>query len=218
MTIKKRKPGRPQDRSATTDPREALLDEACRLFAAEGVDAVSLKRVAAAADVTPAMVSYYFGGKQGLAHAALERGLEHLLEVVREVAATEEGPVTTAFVDRYINAIVSAPYLPQLMIREVLGGKAAYREAIMEKFVRRALELMPPRVAADMAAGRIRADLDPRLTMLSLVGMCVFPFLAAPLLKPILGFEYDKRFADALVAHTTTLFSEGGVPHDVHNA
>ncbi|XOV88792.1 MAG: TetR/AcrR family transcriptional regulator [Pseudomonadota bacterium] len=217
MTTRGKRPGRPQENAAGTDPREALLDEACRLFAAEGVDAVSLRRVAAAAGVTPAMVSYYFGNKEGLAHAALERGLEHLLEVVENVAASEDDTVTSTFIDRYIRAIVNEPYLPQLMVREVLGGKVAYQQVIMERFARRVLALMPGRIAADMARGRIRADLDPRLTMLSVVGMCVFPFLAAPLLRPILGFEYDERFAEVLIAHTRTLFTEGGVPHAVQD-
>lgn len=203
---RKRKPGRP---GGDFDAREALLQAASELFAARGTDAVSVRQLAKAAGVTPAMINYYFDNKQGLMRAVLERGLDRILDIVREVAAQHDGPVTTSFIDHYIRAINEDPSLPQLMVREVLSGSAEYQQVIAERFARRALELMPPRLAEDIAAGRLRDDLDPRFTMLSLVGMCIFPFIAAPLLQPLLGYRFDEAFADMLVDHTTRLFHEG---------
>ena len=209
MARSPRKPGRPMASKAGQDPREALINAASELCAARGADAVSVRQVAELAKVSPAMINYYFKDKHGLMRAVLERGLDRILEIINEVAADHRGPVTSAFIDRYIRALNSDPSLPQLMVREVLSKNSAYQQVVAKRFVQKAVDLMPGRVAEDIAAGRLRADLDPRLTMISLIGMCVFPFLASPLLQPILGYEHDQEFADTLIAHTIKLFNEG---------
>jgi AcrR family transcriptional regulator len=211
MNSKARKPGRPRGQDSGSDAREALLAAASSLFAQRGADAVSVREVAEQAGVSPAMINYYFRDKQGLMRAVLEHGLDRILSVVTEVADNHDGPVASAFIDRYIHAINEDPSLPHLMVREVLAGNAGYRDLIRERFAEKVLALMPPRILEDISEGRVRGDLDPLFTMLSVVGMCIFPYLAAPLLKPILGYEFDDAFADALSAHTVQLFNEGAL-------
>ena len=70
-----RRPGRPL--SASAPPvRESLLVAAGRLTAERSLGEVSVREVARAAGVTPAMVHYYFGDKDGLHEAMLARALE----------------------------------------------------------------------------------------------------------------------------------------------
>ena len=57
--------------------------------------------------------------------------------------------------------------------------------------------------------GRLRADLDPKLVMLSLMGLCVFPYLSHPVSGPVLGVELDDGFRDRLIEHTVKLFARG---------
>jgi AcrR family transcriptional regulator len=47
-------------------PREAILDAAREQFAALGFEGATMRAIARAADVDPALVSYYFGSKSGL--------------------------------------------------------------------------------------------------------------------------------------------------------
>jgi TetR/AcrR family transcriptional regulator, regulator of cefoperazone and chloramphenicol sensitivity len=59
-------------RSVPDDDRTAkavIRDEALRLFAEFGVDAVTMRQVAAAAGVSPALVVHHFGSKEGLRRA-----------------------------------------------------------------------------------------------------------------------------------------------------
>jgi AcrR family transcriptional regulator len=51
--------------------RNRLLASATTLFAAGGLHGVTVRQIAEAADVTPSMISYYFGGKDGLYTAVL---------------------------------------------------------------------------------------------------------------------------------------------------
>lgn len=66
-----------QEQKAAGDSRQRLLDAALDLFASHGLNAVSVRRIAEAAEVNPAMVNYHFGGKEAM-----------IEEVVRTCAAS----------------------------------------------------------------------------------------------------------------------------------
>ena len=65
-------PGRPSRSDSEPDVKQVLLMTALRLGARSGIADVSTRSVAEAAGVTPAMVHYYFGSKQGLFEAVLD--------------------------------------------------------------------------------------------------------------------------------------------------
>ena len=75
---------------ATTRPRERILDAATRLFADEGINATSVDRVIAEADVAPMTVYRQFGGKDGLVAATLERWSERWLAWLRDESWTDD--------------------------------------------------------------------------------------------------------------------------------
>lgn len=56
------------------DPKERLLDEALRLFARRGVDAVGVQEIVDAAEVTKPTLYHHYGNKEGLVSALVERG------------------------------------------------------------------------------------------------------------------------------------------------
>jgi AcrR family transcriptional regulator len=68
-------------RSATEDrtTRAIIRDEALRLLAFEGFDRVSVRQVADAAGVSPALVLYHFGSKEGL-RAAVDNHVLFMVE------------------------------------------------------------------------------------------------------------------------------------------
>ncbi|WP_026414188.1 TetR family transcriptional regulator [Actinomadura oligospora] len=64
----RRAPGRPTGR---TDTREQILAAARDMFAEKGFDGASLRAIARAAGVDPALVHHYFGSKEGVFVAAM---------------------------------------------------------------------------------------------------------------------------------------------------
>lgn len=52
--------------------RRAVLDEAASLFADRGLDRVSLRTIAAAARVHPALIARYIGGRDDLIRAVFD--------------------------------------------------------------------------------------------------------------------------------------------------
>jgi AcrR family transcriptional regulator len=207
--------GRPVRGEAAEDVRRRLVAVARELFAKRGFGEVGIREIAREADVTPGMISYYFGDKLGLYEAMLGSVFEEILGRVRELAAqpAEGTRPLAALVRMYIGTIASQPWVPALLLREIVTGDSAARARFIERFASRAAALVPGLVAAEVASGDLRADLDPKLAMLSLFGMSVFPFLAHPLAGKVLGYELDADFAERLIEHTTRLFFDGARAH-----
>jgi len=219
----RRQPGRPPA-AALSEARTALLEAASRLFAAHGADAVSLRRVAEEAGVTPAMVHYYFGGKEGLYDALLERAFARVLDRVRaviDVAPDEKADASdasdpsepserlAALLEVLVGTFAAEPWIPTLVVREVLSEGGRFRDRFIADYASHMAELLPGLIRTEVARGRFRADLDPSLAFLSLMGMTIMPFVARPVIERVLGTEYDRPFLQAFAEHTRRLFLEG---------
>jgi TetR/AcrR family transcriptional regulator len=203
--------GRPPQKATHPDVREALVEAARRLFAGRGFHEVGTREIAREAGVNPAMIHYYFADKEGLYRAMLERTLERLLAGFREIAAAPagaRGPIPE-LLRLYVGTLSRDPWLPRLMIREVLSDGAPFREEFIERFAKRAASLIPALMEQERKAGRLRGDLDPVLATLSLMGMTIFPFLAFPVAGRVFGLELSEEFRDHFVGHTSKLFFEG---------
>lgn len=215
-----RRPGRPQ-KGEDEDVRARLIQAATELCTQRGFAEVGVREVAAAAGVTPAMVSYYFGDKLGLYEAMLDSVFEGLIGRVRQLARqvasdapTEEDGALT-FVRMHIATLAHDPWLPQLVLREVLGADGPLRQRFIERFARQMTEAVPELVREGIASGRLRADLDPELTVLSMMGLCVFPYLSHAVSGPLLGIELTDEFRDRLTEHTVRLLERGiAVPRE----
>lgn len=113
---KKRRKG-PHDGEAT---REALMDAAEKLFAEQGVEAVSIRAVNSAAGLAPAAVHYHFGSREALLAAVLERRGRSVVADIAErcdrLLAQEGRPRARDVVEAVV-----APYLA-LLERDHIGG------------------------------------------------------------------------------------------------
>jgi AcrR family transcriptional regulator len=79
------KPAR--SRTSTTDLIPAVLDAAGRLLEAEGPDGLSIRRLAAEANVAPMSIYNHFGGKSGVADALFQQGFEAMTSSLRAIEA-----------------------------------------------------------------------------------------------------------------------------------
>ncbi|MFI6581522.1 TetR/AcrR family transcriptional regulator [Embleya sp. NPDC050493] len=116
----------------TAQSRARLLDEAERLFLAQGYDRVSVRAVNAAAGMNPAAVHYHFGSKRDLVVALLQQRLGPLwagpladLDRARAAGWTPTvGEVVTIIVEPFdrLAREPNGPMLLQLLARTVLSG------------------------------------------------------------------------------------------------
>ncbi len=203
--------GRPgADDLADGEARQVLIQAAAKRFAAQGVDGTRLREIVDDAGMTPAMVAYYFKGKNGLVEAVVREALATLREVI-EASVSEHvpGAFLEGLIRRYLAALAGSPWIPQLLIREVISRDSPLRTLFVEEFASQAVAVVPDRVLEEISQGQLRDDLDPRFLILSLVGMCLFPFIAHPVLGPLLQFDLDESFGQSYGEHVVDLFARG---------
>lgn len=68
-------------RSGKPDTRSEILSAARTLFAAEGFESVSMRRIASAAGVDPSLIHHYFGSKDDLFMASIELPVDPGVEI-----------------------------------------------------------------------------------------------------------------------------------------
>ena len=203
-----RTPGRPE--GGGPDLRDRLLDAAVLEFAARGFAAARLREIATAADATPALLHYYFGGKEALLEAVIDTRLMPVMAALRDAVAAagdDPGALIRGFVRTTLRIAFAHPWLPQLWVREVLHEGGALRGFLHERVGPMLPLAMVRRFAAAQAAGRLNPRIDVRLLVPSLLGQTMFMAASAPIWREVLAVgEIDDA---AVAAHVLALLEQG---------
>lgn len=192
--------------------RTQILDAAERLFAAHGYQGTSLQDVGNAAGVSRGTPSYFFGSKEGLYRAVLQRkfaGVAQLLRDIRlDAAARGQKPeeVIAREIEGYIDFLVSHPTFVRLVQWEALDG--AGRLAEMEGYLAAPLQALEViREETDRDCFR---PVDPLQLMLSIAAMCWFPLSQKGTLMRALGENpFDPEFVERRKRHVVELVLDG---------
>lgn len=84
--------------------RSAILKVAERLFAQQGFQCTTLRQIAAKSGANGALVSYYFGGKEGLWDAVLEDKLKTLQKILSPMAQ-KTGKITLSELQELVRGL-----------------------------------------------------------------------------------------------------------------
>jgi AcrR family transcriptional regulator len=184
--------GRPADGG---DRAAQILTAARQEFAANGYDGVSVRGIARAAGVDPALVHHYYDGKEALFVAAMQLPFNPA-EVLPAVFAGASGPDEVA--ERMVRFIFSiwrdadtrAPFLA--LLRSATGsetGAAMMRAFITQALFARVAEQLPP--APDLA-------LRINLAAAHIIGVALMRYVIA--VEPIASAEEEDVIARLLPA------------------
>ena len=203
-----RRPGRPR---GGDDPqvRDALLEAARTLFLRHGFRAVSSRQIAAAARVNPAMIHYYFDGKDGLYRAMLEAAIAPVLTRLVAMLGQQETVDIEALARGYMKVLAANPWIPGLIVREVLSPDGSFRQVFIRDFAGRFAPMLRTVIGREIDVGHLRADLDPSLTCISLMSLALFPFISMPITTRVLGLDTSEAGIEKLITHTLGVFLRG---------
>lgn len=209
-----RTPGRPLGEGA--DLRGGLLDATVACFARHGIAGSSLRQIAGEAGVTPALLHYYFGGKEALLEAVIEERLMPVTQGLRGPllqAGDDPRALIRGFVRTVLATALAHPWLPQLWVREVLHEGGGLRQLMQQRIGPLLPRALAERFALAQAQGGLNPRLDPRLLVVSLIGQTMFMAASAPIWRGI--FDAGDVDADALCNHVLALLEHGLELRDV---
>ncbi|WP_266182633.1 TetR/AcrR family transcriptional regulator [Dyella humicola] len=202
-----RAPGRPLLDSP--DLRPHLIDAALGCFVRDGIAGTSLRSIAADAGVTPALLNYYFGSKLALRDAVFEERLMPAVITLRGHVASAGDDVqalVSSFVRGVFGLVATYPWFPSLWVREVLCEGGALRELLLSRIGPELPQMLAARFADAQRRGQLNDQLDPRLMVVSLVGLTLFPAASAPIWRQL--FQADLG-VDVMASHALALLGHG---------
>lgn len=200
-------PGRPRGEKRSPAVREALLQAARNYFSSRGFQQASLRAIAAEARVNQAMVHYYFGNKQGLYIAMLSETVAPLIDELESLNAQGAGrDALLAFLDRYAQTLLKEPWLPNLVVREVMFQEGEVRDDFIARFASRASRSLRGLLERDLNSGELPPHIDPAFGALGVLSLVLFPFIAQPAVERTFNLTIDERFVEQLTRHTVALF------------
>jgi TetR/AcrR family transcriptional regulator len=178
--------------------RQAILDAAETIFAAEGFDRASLQSIGRRAGVSAALPAYFFAGKEGLYRAMMERLLAAREARLGPLAAAAGETLEATgdlraglriLIDGYIDFLCERQSLVRLMGREALdGGRRLGPEprhsVAVEDALGRVLRWLGPRTGQSV---------DPQQLLITTVGLCFFPLEHNDTMLAAIGLDATSR-------------------------
>jgi len=192
---------------ADNDCRANLIAVATPLFAEKGFHGVGVRELATAAGMNLSMISYYFGGKEGLYAAVLNEQFTTLKRTA-ELKEMDTDPMEKF--ETYVRATVARyrknPYLLRFYTSELTNPTPCF-ETIVKPAIRGVLQILVETFSEGLSHERFRSGLNPTDTVLALAGMINFYFL----LEPATGELVDRSPArdEELIRHIMDIFSRG---------
>jgi len=179
---------------------DTILDAAEKLFAERGYDGCTVKQIGAAAKVNPALLSYYFGGKEGTYRAVLHRRLRSFTaEGLQDMgAAASPTDAIRRFAEAYMRFMLGHPTVPKLLIREVLDHDAEHAVDEVRFVASGPFRALCDVVRAGQARGDFRRDLDPARAAVSILSPLVYVLVARPVASILLTGRRRGLSDDAL--------------------
>lgn len=118
-------------------PREKIIEAATVLFALEGLHGTSTRDIANKSGLNLSLISYYFGGKEGLYKTVIQEFvLKVFTQIETVVSEFEQNEVSVKSVKKAIQSLVNTliemrienPHIAKIMTREKLSGLPFSRE------------------------------------------------------------------------------------------
>lgn len=178
-----------EDRTA----RAIIRDESLRLFAAHGVDSVTVRQIAAAARVSPALVIRHFGSKDGL-RSEVDRYVLRtfdamLAELGRQDASALYDPArTSSLADAIVQHLPADSPVPRYLSRLLLDQNPAGR-----RLFRRIFKIGQGTLQAMVKAGLAAPGADPGVRAAFLTANDLAVMLLREQLAAVLGFDPLSR-------------------------
>ncbi len=182
-----------------------ILAAAREEFIDRGLRGARMQSIADRAGVNKALVHYYFRSKEKLYDAVLQDMMRTIVGALQgalpaDAAETDLRTLLRKIVTAYITTFQRNPNFPRFIIRELADGGTRL-PALIDAGIMTA-GVYPRRIYGLLVAGMERGTIrtiKPVHFLLNLLGMCVFTFIARPILtlvneRATLGIAFDDAF------------------------
>ncbi|NHA06698.1 TetR/AcrR family transcriptional regulator [Mucilaginibacter sp. HC2] len=178
------------------DKKDHILDVAERVFSEMGFDGASTRMISGEAGVNMAMLNYYFGSKEGLFLAVIERKItdfQNILQILGNDESISSWGKIESYIDIYGERVVNHNCFQKLLYQELtMNRRTELAEKIRNMLMKSVSELFRI-IQEGMDNGEFRKDTDMQLIVSTLYGTKNF-ILNTPLMSStMLGYDIQDE-------------------------
>ncbi|MDC0584551.1 TetR/AcrR family transcriptional regulator [Bacteroidales bacterium] len=180
-----------------------VLEAAQEIFILKGKSGARMQEIANKAGINKALLHYYYRSKDKLFEAVFQTVIKKLLipKIIKLIESEQDVfSIIRTFVDFYVSLLIKNRYIPRFVIEEINNNPSRLSDTFVKNEI--PLQAILQRFEEAMEQGLIR-KIDPRQIIVNMIAMCIFPFIATPMLQPVL-FDNKKRDFDAFLKQRKT--------------
>jgi AcrR family transcriptional regulator len=181
----------------STDTEQKILQAAREVFLEKGHDGARMQEIADSAGINKALLHYYFRSKQKLFRTIFKRELQSMLGSIFGLISPSDDfeQFLEKFISGYLENVSSRKNIMRFILWEIDKSPKEVASWFIEVFDDGGFPGNPIvlRIEKAIKDGEMK-PVDPTNFVLSLLGMCIFPVVAEPMLKHLLpGFNIDAK-------------------------
>lgn len=178
------------------DKKDHILDVAERVFSEMGFDGSSTRMISGEAGVNMAMLNYYFGSKEGLFLAVIERKItsfQNILQILGNDESISSWAKIESYIDIYGERVVNHNCFQKLLYQELtMNRRTELAETIRNMLMKSVSELFRI-IQEGIDNGEFRKDTDMQMVVSTLYGTKNF-ILNTPLMSSVmLGYDIQDE-------------------------
>ncbi len=155
-----------------SDKKDHIIDTAIELFAEKGFEGTSIRDLATKADVNVAMVNYYFGSKDKLFAALVERKvsfMRNLLDGLMNNTELSEIEKIDFIIESYVSRFMEQPLFHKVLQQEMLvTQRITLHENVINIFAKNRADVVA--IIEKGIRKKVFRKVDPQLTFASVIG------------------------------------------------
>ena len=199
--------GRPINPIIQEQRKQQLLDAAHELLKEKSYRSITIREITAKAGMQSAMISYYFGDKEGLFIALIEKLAEQQFEQFQKVF-DHENPIKE-FIDIAVDYFAKNSAITRLIADEVLHENSALSKRFIESFPKRMAVLLPQLIEKQQNEELCRSDANPKWLAFSLMTLIVMPFIGQSVRQQAWQISDQDISSQVWSNHIYQLFTAG---------
>jgi AcrR family transcriptional regulator len=199
--------GRPVDPQAQEVQKLKLISAANRLLNSKTYKTITIREIAQLAGTKSAMISYYFGHKQGLFQAMVTHIHQSQPDVFSHIQQAEK-PLKF-FISHVLNMASNNPGLVRFIHDEILNEQSPLSESFINAMPKAISVFLPELIKREIDKGNFRADLNPKYAAFSLMVMIMSPFVIAPIREQVWQISLHEITQPSWAEHIYNLFISG---------
>lgn len=171
---------------------KAILEAAKRVFHERGLAGARMQQIADEAGINKALLHYYFRNKQQLFKAVFQEAFATVIPKINDIFDADEPLLDKirTFADRYTALLMQNPYLPGFIINEI-SNNPNFANEYLTSSVRPNPEKLLRQIQQEVENGTI-IPVNPLQLVINLLSLCIFPFVAAEMIKNVSGLSGEQ--------------------------